>query len=467
MVRWIWGVAGLGLLFVLTGCGGGGGGGGDSARALMTLSTENSPTVASTAWVALGDGDLLLDDGLLPLQVTGTGSGEPMIIGQQTILRRVTTRALDHLKRVDTLVPLGESGDSILLPQATEAFPCSVSGSVVIGETSATSGYVEFRNCMEFEEGMYVLLNGRVEVSNLQGSEGACVDSYSATVRFRDFSASIYEDLGGAELERVAIGGSANVSVVDNFCERTFSLRFQGSSLSFRTLNESFGYFDFDIRGEDLGAYWEDDIRVTLDVGSLPGSVRVTTPQRLRSFWYDDFPHAGQVRLTADRGGYLLARINASSGSGAVSIIGDFNNDGTIDCDAEVSWEQVVSGSWSCDGSSGGGVAPTTLESGQPITGSLAIAAWSHYQISVPPGSSSLEVDLSVTSGEVDLMVNFGEQPDAAMYYADEEDCWDYSGPTFDAFCQMFSPEAGAWYVSLWAKDATINSNYRLVATVR
>jgi len=237
-----------------------------------------------------------------------------------------------------------------------------------------------------------------------------------------------------------------------------------------RTLNESFRYFDFDIRGEDLGDYWEDDIRVTLDVGSLPGSVRVTTPQRLRTFWYDDFPHSGQVRLTADRGGYLLATINASSGPGAVSILGDFNNDGTIDCDAEVSWEQIVSGSWSCDGGSGGsggGVAPTNLESGQPITGSLAIAAWSHYQISVPPGSSSLEVDLSVSSGEVDLMVNFGKQPDAAMYYADEEDCWDYAGPTFDAFCQMFSPEAGAWYVSLWAIDSTVTSNYRLVATVR
>lgn len=350
MVRWIWGVVGLGLLFVLTGCGGGGGGsgGGDSARALITLSAENSPTVASAAWMALGDGGLLLDDGVLPSQVTGTGSGEPMTVGQQTILRRVTTTALDHVKRLDALVPLGEPSDSILLPQATETFSCSVSGSVVISETSATSGYVEFRNCMEFEDGVYVLLNGRVEVSNLQGSEGSCVDSYSATVRFRDLSASIYEDLGGAEVERVAIGGSANVSVVDNFCEGTSSLRFQGSSLSFRTLNESFGYFDFDIRGEDLGTYWEDDIRVTLDVGSLPGSVRVSTPQRLRSFWYDDFPHAGQVRLTADRGRYLLATITASSGPGAVSIIGDFNNDGTIDCETEVSWEQIVSGSWSC-----------------------------------------------------------------------------------------------------------------------
>jgi len=209
---------------------------------------------------------------------------------------------------------------------------------------------------MEFEGGLYVLLNGRVELSNLQVSQRSCVDSVSATARFRDLSASIYKDLGGAQVERVSIDGSANVSVVENFCEGTSSLRLQGSSLSFRTLNESFGYFDFDIRGEDLGGYWEDDIRVTLDVRALPGSVRVTTPQRLRTFWYDDFPQAGQVRLSADRGGYLLATINASSGPGAVSIIGDFNNDGAIDCQAEVSWEQIVGGSWSCgDGAVGEG----------------------------------------------------------------------------------------------------------------
>jgi len=348
-IRTVLGVAGLGLLFVLTACGGGGGsGGGDSARALMTLSAENSPTVASSAWTALGDGDLLLDEGLLPLQVASSGAGGGMNAGQQTILRGVAVSALEYVDQASVVVPLGESGDSTLLPQATETFSCSVSGSVLVSETTATSGYVQFRNCMEYEAGVYMLLNGRVEVSNLKASERTCVDSYSATVRFRDLSASIYEDLGGVEVERVSLGGSANVSVVDNFCEWTSSLRIQGSRISVQTLNESFSYFDFDIREEDLGAYWEDDIRVTLDISSLPGSVRVTTPERLRSSWSDDFPHAGQIRLTADHGGYLLATINASSGPAAVSLVGDFNNDGTIDCLAELSWEQIVAGSWSC-----------------------------------------------------------------------------------------------------------------------
>lgn len=347
MIRWILGVSGFGLMFLLTGCGGGGDGGGDSARALMTLSPENSPRVASASWMALGDSGLLFDDGLLPLQVMGTGSTERMTVGQQTILRRVTTKALDHFKGVDTLVTQGESNDSILLPQATDTFPCSVSGSVVISETSATSGYVEFRDCMEFEDGVYVLFKGRVEISNLQISEESCIESYSAKIRFRDLSTSIYADLGGVELERVSIGGSADISVVDDFCERTSSTRFQGSSLRFRTLNESFGYFDFDIR-EEVGAFWEEDLRVTLDVGSLPGSVRVTTPRHLRNTGHDDFPHAGQVRLAANLGGYLLATIQASSGPGAVSIVGDFNNDGTVDCEAEVSWEEIVDGSWSC-----------------------------------------------------------------------------------------------------------------------
>jgi len=176
----------------------------------------------------------------------------------------------------------------------------------------------------------------------------SCVDRFSATIRFRDLSASIYENLGGSVLERVAINGSANVSEVDDFCGGVYSLRLDGRSLSFRTLSESIVYSNFDLRGKDTGSYWEDDIRVTLDVGSLPGSITVTTPQPLRSFWYETYPYEGQVRLTGAGGGYLLATVNASSGPAAVSIAGDFNNDGTLDCVAEVSWEQVVDGSWSC-----------------------------------------------------------------------------------------------------------------------
>lgn len=305
--------------------------------------------------MALGDGTLIVDDGVFPLQVTGTNTGEPMTVGQQTILRRVTMIALDHLKPAETLVPMGEPSDSILQPQATETVWCSVSGSVLVSSTTATSGHLEFRDCMEFEGGVYVLLSGRVELSNVEVSERSCINSFSATARFRDLSASSFKNVGGPELNRVTVAGSANMSVVDKPCEGTSSTHFQGSSLSFRTRNESYGYFDFDIRIEDLGDYSEDNIRATLDISSLPGSVRVTTPQRLKSFWYDDLPHAGQLRLTADRGGYLLATINASSGPSAVSIIGDFNNDRVIDGQAEVSWEQVVGGSWSYGSGAGTG----------------------------------------------------------------------------------------------------------------
>lgn len=352
MIRWVLSVAGLGLLFLLTGCGGGddgNGGGGDSARSLMTLNSENSSTVASVTWGAVVSGNnLLFGDDVLPLQLADTGPEGSATVREMAVLHQVTRTTLGYVAQSQTDVPLGDPGDTVLLPQATETIPCAVSGSVVVSDTSATSGYVEFRDCTEFEQGVYVRLNGRVEVSNAQWSEGTCVDSFSGTVRFRDLSTSVYEDLGGSPLERAVINGSANVSEVEDFCEGTYSLRLDGQRLSLETLNESVGYFDFDMRGADVGSYWEDDILVTLDVGSLPGSVRVTTPQRLRSFWYDDYPHAGQVRLAASGGGYLLATINASSGPGAVSIVGDFSNDGVADCEAQVSWQQIVAGSWAC-----------------------------------------------------------------------------------------------------------------------
>lgn len=347
MVRRIWVPAGLVLVFLLNACGGGGGGN-ESGRSVMTLSSDNSPTVAATAWGALASGDILLDGDLLPLQVMGTEADESATVRHLSILRGVTATTLGYLERSETVVPLAEPGDLLLSPQATETFSCSISGSIVIGETDATSGFAEFRDCTEFEDGVYLRLNGRLEFSNVQFSEGSCVDRFSATIRFRDLSASVYENLGGPLLERVAVNGSANASEVDDFCAGAYSLRLEGRSLSLRTLNESIGYLNFDIRGRDAGSYWEDDIRVTLDVGSLPGSITVTTPQPLRSFWHETYPYEGQVRITGAGGGYLLATVIASSGPAAVSIVGDFNNDGAIDCEAAVSWEQIVDGSWSC-----------------------------------------------------------------------------------------------------------------------
>jgi hypothetical protein len=347
MVRPIWVPAGLVLLFLLNGCGGGGGGG-ESGRSLMTITSENSPTVATAAWGALASGDILFDDDLLPLQAMGTEAEESAAVRQLSILRGVTATTLGYLEWSETLVPLAAPGDPALSPQATETFPCSISGSIVISETDATSGFAEFRDCTVFEEGVYVRLNGRVELSNVQFSEGPCIDRFSASIRFRDVSASIYETLGGPLREKVAINGSANASAVDDFCGGVYSLRLDGRSLTLRTLSESIGYFNFDIRGTDAGSYWEDDIRVTLDVGSLPGSITVTTPQPLRGFWYETYPYEGQVRLAGAGGGYLLATVNASAGPAAVSIVGDFNNDGALDCVAEVSWQQIVDGSWSC-----------------------------------------------------------------------------------------------------------------------
>ena len=107
MVRSIWGPTGLVLLFFLTGCGGDGGGG-ELGWSLMTLTSENSPTVATAAWGALASGELLLDDDLLPLQVMGTEAEDSATVRQLSILRGVTATTLGYLERSETLVPIGD-----------------------------------------------------------------------------------------------------------------------------------------------------------------------------------------------------------------------------------------------------------------------------------------------------------------------------------------------------------------------
>jgi len=120
MIRSIGVPTGLVLLFLLTGCGGGGGGGGESARSLMTITSENSSTVATAAWGALASGDILLDGDPLPLQVTGAESEDSATVRNLSILRGATVTARGYLERSETLVPLADPGDLVLSPQATE-----------------------------------------------------------------------------------------------------------------------------------------------------------------------------------------------------------------------------------------------------------------------------------------------------------------------------------------------------------
>jgi hypothetical protein len=340
-------LSGVAVSLLLAACGGGGGG--DGTRSLMTLTEENAPATTAGTWGALGSGEIFFDgDFLAPLGATSGSTGTPAGVAPVDILQDAVTRLNRSLDSTRTVGLFSDADDPVVSPQQTETYACSVSGSVLINQTSPTSGYVEFQNCTEYDGTVYGRLNGRVEINDLQITEGACVDTLSVSARFLGLSAAIYTDLAAAPIETATIDGAVNVNESANSCTGLYELRLSGPRLQLTTTNESAIYQDFDIHGVEIGDTTDLSLRVTLDVLSLPGSIIVTTPVPVRTFWYETYPHQGQVRLVGADGGFLLLTINASSGPNAVSIVGDFDNDGQIDCSVAVSWQQIASGSWSC-----------------------------------------------------------------------------------------------------------------------
>ncbi|MCP4102652.1 MAG: hypothetical protein GY750_14705, partial [Lentisphaerae bacterium] len=86
------------------------------------------------------------------------------------------------------------------------------------------------------------------------------------------------------------------------------------------------------------------------------------------------------------------------------------------------------------------------LNNGVPVPDiSASRGSWLHYQIDVPSGSSNLIMTVSGGSGDADLYTRFGSQPTGSAY-----DCRS-SGNDNNEECTVASPQAGTYYISLYA----------------
>ncbi|MCP4102653.1 MAG: hypothetical protein GY750_14710, partial [Lentisphaerae bacterium] len=86
------------------------------------------------------------------------------------------------------------------------------------------------------------------------------------------------------------------------------------------------------------------------------------------------------------------------------------------------------------------------LSNGVPVTGlSASGESWLHYQIDVPSDSSNLTMVSSGGSGDADLYTRFGSQPISSTY-----DCRSF-GDDNNEECTVASPQAGTYYISLYA----------------
>ena len=108
--------------------------------------------------------------------------------------------------------------------------------------------------------------------------------------------------------------------------------------------------------------------------------------------------------------------------------------------------------------------APPTLQNGVPVSGvSGTMGSQQLWTMSVPPGASSLQVQTSGGTGDLDLYVRYGSAPTMSTY-----DCRPFASDNNET-CSFASPAAGTWYVMLVGDDpysgATLVGSYQTPPT--
>lgn len=105
------------------------------------------------------------------------------------------------------------------------------------------------------------------------------------------------------------------------------------------------------------------------------------------------------------------------------------------------------------DGGTGG------PDSGSESNLSASQGEWLYYQIDVPAGMSSLDVDISGGNGDADLYVRRGAQPTTSSY-----DCRPYQWGN-DESCTFSNPAADTWHIGIRAYQSfsgvTMNWSYQ------
>jgi hypothetical protein len=165
-------------------------------------------------------------------------------------------------------------------------------------------------------------------------------------------------------------------------------------------------------------------------------STYLNNPMAALGSGLDLYPKTGQLQGTA---------IDYSVFSGLLDRDLDFNTRSRV---------ATYRGAYSGDGVNPGwtpalAIKPGTstgnvLQNGVPVSGiSGAHASQQFWTMSVPPGASNLQFQISGGTGDADLYVRFDSAPTTAAW-----DCRPYAGDSNET-CSFPSPAAGTWYVML------------------
>ncbi|MBY5992894.1 S8 family peptidase [Ferrimonas balearica] len=111
---------------------------------------------------------------------------------------------------------------------------------------------------------------------------------------------------------------------------------------------------------------------------------------------------------------------------------------GLVDSDAAVTA--------AINGDTGGGGGDGTTDTYENLDG--ARRSWQYFTVEVPAGASSLTVSLAGGTGDADLYVRFGSQPDRRNY-----DCRPYLSGNNES-CSGTNPNAGTWHIGVYGYRA-------------
>lgn len=118
-----------------------------------------------------------------------------------------------------------------------------------------------------------------------------------------------------------------------------------------------------------------------------------------------------------------------------------------------------------CGGSSSGGEKGAALINGQAASGTIREDQWRYYYYDLPAEHDSAVITLSVSSGDVEMLISEQRYPDWSMYDNDEEDCYDWAEPGSDGVCDGEGLDPGRYYIGLLGWDPV--SSYSLTAESR
>lgn len=321
----------LTLALALAGCGGGGGGTDDAAPASITA--DNSVLVASHAY---GAADVLYLHGAGATGVLDEKSSDTASTATMTGLSGFI---LHQLLRRDASARDGTPHARKALD--TEAQPCDSGGYLVAAwndadasDTLSTgdSGSITFFDCAE-DAGLQ--RTGKVTFSDLRvtGTEATPARTIGLHVSFEDFRMSTGSTTATID------GDMAMQAAMSSQEPYTYDLSLSGNRLVVRddARKRTLSSYEAEVLIDQTAETYAYDVAGTISGTGLPGTILMTTPQRL-SGTIGSHPARGTLVATAADGTSVrLVAVSADT----VAIELDADADGEFESHHEMDWSEL------------------------------------------------------------------------------------------------------------------------------